>query len=161
MVVSLNCRDGFPQAFDDMEVAPQIKHHQSAVLGRTRHLCRLGRCVPSRGSHCLLLMSAPPSQKWLGRRAGPCRRSHLWSLHAFRMPRRELVADPLSLQERAPILPASPVRTGERLPVHFVLLEQGMWHHRECHNGQEPAQFITAVEGHYPGTRPEFSGARG
>ena len=76
-VVSLNCRDGFPQAFDDMEVAPQIKHHQSAALGHTRHLCRLGRCVPSRGAHFLLLMSAPPSQKWLGLHVDPSTLSHI------------------------------------------------------------------------------------
>src|SRR6266566_4296752 len=35
------------------------------------HLCQLERSVPSHGSHCLLLMPAPPSQKWLGLHADP------------------------------------------------------------------------------------------
>src|SRR5215831_15870252 len=57
--------------------------------------------------------------------------------------------DQLSLQERAPIISAISVRTVERLPVHFVLLEKVALLHRECNNRGESAKFITAVEGHY------------
>src|SRR5215831_1073179 len=57
--------------------------------------------------------------------------------------------DQLSLQERAPIISAISVRTVERLPVHFVLLEKVALLHRECNNRWESAKFITAVEGHY------------
>jgi hypothetical protein len=58
--------------------------------------------------------------------------------------------DEVSLQERTPIIPATPVRTVERLPVHGALLEKVTFLHRECGNEQESAKFITAVEGHYP-----------
>src|SRR2546427_2681472 len=57
--------------------------------------------------------------------------------------------DQESLHERTPIIPATPVRTVEGLPVHFALLVKGALLHRECNNGQESAKFITAVEGHY------------
>jgi hypothetical protein len=44
------------------------------------------------------------------------------------------ILDQESLQERTPIIPAIPVRTVERLPVHFALLEKVALLHRECNN---------------------------
>jgi hypothetical protein len=44
------------------------------------------------------------------------------------------ILDEVSLQARAPIILATPVRTGERLAVHGALLEKAALLYRECHN---------------------------
>jgi hypothetical protein len=64
--------------FNDLEVAPEVQHHQAAVLGRAIQPGTPGLFVDLddvdlSGSHGLPLRPASPSQKWLGRRAEPSR----------------------------------------------------------------------------------------
>ena len=134
-------------AFDDMEVTPQVKHHQSAVLGRSIQPCthsifvdlddacrcsdRISfRSCPHRhlknGWVCMQIQVGCPISERHRRFASFAPRLFLAVTTA--------ILDQESLQERTPIIPATPVRTAEGLPVHFVLLEKVALLHRECNN---------------------------
>jgi len=149
-------------AFNDMEVAPQGKHHRSAVLGRSIQPCTHGIFVhlddACRRTDRIAFCSCPHRRSKNGRVGMQiqvhCPISDRHRRFASFAPRLFLavttaILDQESPQERTPIIPATPVRTVEGLPVHCALLEKGALLHRECNNWQESAKFITAVEGHY------------
>ena len=134
-------------AFNDMEVAPQGKHHQAAVWSGSLHPCATGVFVdldntsrrPDRIA-CRQCPHRPLKNRWVCVQvqvscplpdrplcsARPASRLSLAMTTA--------VFDQLSLGERASIIPAAPIRTVERLPVHVVLLDEVTLLHRACNN---------------------------
>ena len=134
-------------ACNDMEVAPQGKQHQSAGLGRAIQPWTHGICVnvddACRRTDRLAFGSGPPRHLKPGgggrQLQGRCPRADRHRRFASLAPRLFLAVttamlDQEARQERTPIIPATPVRTVEGLPVHGALLEKGALFHRACNN---------------------------
>ena len=134
-------------AFHDLEVTPQVQQHQSAVLGRSIQPCTHGIFVDlddtCRRADRIAFRSCPHRHLKNGRvgmqiqvRCPISDRHRRFTSFAPRLflAVTTTILDQVPLQERTPIIPATPVRTVERLPVHFALLEKGTLLHRECDN---------------------------
>jgi hypothetical protein len=150
----------------DLEGTPQGKPHQAAVWGRSLQPCPHGIFVDSDDTGrradriaCCSCAHRHLKNGWGGMQIHVrCPISNRHRRFASLAPRLFLAVTPAmldegSLQARTPRIPATPVRTGERLPVHGALHEKVTIRHRACDNEQESAKFITAVEGHYQNLR--------